>query len=191
MPKVILASKSTVRKKMLEQLNIPFEVIVSNADETPTECLSFKNQLKEISLKKAQIVLRETNSEGERIIVSADQNIVFHNKMYGKPKTIEEARMLIKDMRGSDQIFAYTGNTVIYANGSKVLSFINECDVARMRMDPVEDEIIENYLTNGFPLERCGGINIDETNFLHLEEGKISTARGMTTEHLQKILSIF
>ncbi len=53
MYELILASKSPIRKKMLERENIPFEVIVSDADETPDLSKSFGEQLKEISMRKA------------------------------------------------------------------------------------------------------------------------------------------
>ena len=87
MAKVILASKSSIRKEMLEELNIPFEVVVSDADETPNESLSFGDQLREISMRKARAVFEATIGQGNRIIVAADQNIVFDAKMYGKPST--------------------------------------------------------------------------------------------------------
>lgn len=186
--KIILASKSPFRKKMLEELGIEFEVVVSNADETPDESLSFGEQLKAISLKKAKAVFEKTISQGKRVIVAADQNIVFGGKMYGKPSTIQEARDLIKSMRGSDEIYAYVGNTIVEADGDQIIQIISNFETARMSMDNVSDEIIEDYLINDTPLQRCGGIHVDNVEFLHLLEGKLSTARGMTTEYLEEIL---
>ena len=119
-PRVILASKSAVRKQQLIDNSIPFEVIVSNADETPDKSKSFKNQLAEISMRKAQTVFEMTKDRGVRLIIAGDQNIVFNGIMYGKPKTITEARNLLSQMRGSEEVYAYTGNAVLLAeNGSK------------------------------------------------------------------------
>lgn len=191
MVKVILASKSAIRKKKLEEAGIPFEVVVSNANETADLSKSFEEQLKEISMRKAQVVFKETIDKGERIIVVADQNIVFNNVMYGKPKDINSARELIKSMEESDKIYAYVGNAIIYANGDRIIKVINNCDISRMRMDKLSEEQLEDYLTNKKPLTKCGGINIDDAEFLHLEEGKMSTACGMTTEYLQELLSSF
>lgn len=190
MVKIILASQSPIRKEMLEEAKFPFEVIVSDADETPDETKTFEEQLKEISMRKAKVVFERTSNQGERIIVAADQNIVFNNKMYGKPATIEEARKLIKSMQGSDKVFAYTGNTVIHADGNKILGIINDCDISRMRMDDnIPEEELEDYLKNKSPLKRCAGISIIYSDFLHLEEGKYSTACGMTIENLQDMLT--
>ena len=123
MKTIILASQSMFRKEMMEQAQIPFEVIISDADETPTEGLSFEEQLAEISMRKAQTVLEMTKDRGRRIIVAADQNIIFDGVSYGKPKTVEDAKFLIVKMMGRD-VYSYTGNTVIYADGEKIIDCI-------------------------------------------------------------------
>ena len=63
---IILASKSPFRKEMLEKRKIPFEVIVSNADETPDESKSYEEQLKDISKRKAMKVLRRNIIKGKK-----------------------------------------------------------------------------------------------------------------------------
>ena len=189
MVKIILASKSSIRKQMLKEAGLSFEVFVSNADETPDLSKSFEEQLKEISLRKAKAVFEATIDNGKRVIVSADQNIVFNNIMYGKPKDLDTARELITSMKGNNNIYSYVGNSIIYADGDRVIKMINNCDIARMCMDNITSEELEDYLINNNPLSKCGGINIVDTNFLHLEEGKMSTASGMTIEFLQELLS--
>lgn len=181
-PRVILASSSAIRKQQMIDAEIPFEVAISDADETPSENKSFRSQLSEIAMRKAMAVLNSTANRGKRLIVAADQNIVFDGKMYGKPENIEEARELIKKMQGRDDIYAYTGNAVLIADGNEILESVNVTDIARMSMDEFSDEILEDYLKNHTPLKRCGGISITDAHFLHLKEGKYSTACGMTIE---------
>jgi len=106
---IILASKSEIRKRLLQKLGLSFEVIVSEADETADLSKTFEQQLAEIAMRKAKVVFDITKNRGLRLIVAADQNIVFNNKMYGKPANLKEAELLIKNMRGSNSIFAYTG----------------------------------------------------------------------------------
>lgn len=189
MPKVILASSSVQRKALLEDLGIPFEIIVSNVDETPVKALSITEQMNDISMRKALAVMDMVNEPEDYIIVSADQNIFFDGVMYGKPNTIEEARELIKKMQGSNEIYAYVGNTVLYISNSTIIKHISECDIARLRMDYISDEELEDYLATGSPLAKCGGINILHTPGLHLEAGKLCTAKGMTVTHLIDMLS--
>lgn len=191
MPKVILASSSKQRKDLLEEAGISFKVLVSNVDETPVSALSFTEQMNDISMRKALAVMDMVEETEDYIIVAADQNIFFNGTMYGKPNTIEEARELIKNMQGSNQIYAYVGNTVLYISNSEIIYLINECDIARMRMDCISDEELENYLATKSPLTKCAGINVLDTPGLHLEDGKLSTARGMTIEYLIDMLSQF
>ena len=188
-PRVILASKSAVRKQQLIDNNIPFEVIVSNADETPDKSKSFKNQLAEISMRKAQTVFEMTKDIGVRLIIAGDQNLVFNGKMYGKPKTIAEARSLLSQMRGSEEVYAYTGNAVLLAEKDKILQSINVTDVARLSIDNISDEEMDNYLNNGTCLSFCGGVSITNALFVHLKEGRLSTAKGMTLEYAKEIMS--
>ena len=187
-PRVILASGSNVRKQQLIDNSIPFEVIVSDADETPDETKNFKDQLAEISMRKAKVVFEKTKERGRRLIVAADQNIVFEGKMYGKPKNINEARKLIGRMRGSEDVYAYTGNTVILADNDKVMQSINATDIARLSIDNISDETLEKYLSEGRYLSYCGGILMGDANFIHLKEGRMSTARGMTLEYAEELM---
>lgn len=188
-PRVILASKSAVRKQQLTDNSIPFEVIVSNADETPDKSKSFKNQLAEISMRKARKVLEETKDRGLRLIIAADQNIVFDSSMYGKPKSRDEAYRLISSMRGTEEVYAYTGNAILLAKNDNVLQSINITDVARLSVDYISDEEIDNYLKNDNYLSICGGISINNCSFVHLKEGRMSTAKGMTLEYAKEIMS--
>lgn len=190
-PRVILASKSAIRKQQLIDESIPFEIMVSNADETPDTSKSFRNQLAEISMRKAKKVFEETKDRGLRLIVAADQNIVFNNVMYGKPKSIDEARQLLNCMMGSEEVYAYTGNAVLLAEKDKVLQCINVTDVARMSVDNISDKELEEYLATGRCLSYCGGISITDAKFIHLKEGRLSTAKGMTLEYAKEMMSNF
>ncbi len=184
---VILASSSAIRKQQMINADIPFEVIVSNADETPNVSKSFRAQLAEIAMRKADVVFNKTSDRGMRLIVAADQNIVFDGEMYGKPKSIDDARKLIKNMRGRKDIYAYTGNAVLLADGNEILESTNITDISRMSMEQISDEVLEDYLANSKPLTKCGGFSINDASFIHLEEGRYSTACGMTIEIVQEM----
>ena len=188
-PRIILASKSAVRKQQLIDESIPFEVIVSNADETPDESMSFKNQLAEISMRKAKTVFEQTKDRGLRLIIAADQNMVFNGKMYGKPKSIDEARNLLKQMRGSEEVYAYTGNAILLVKKDRILQSINVTDTARLSVDNLSDEEVEDYLKDEKCLSVCGGISLNNCLFVHLKEGRLSTAKGMTLEFAKEMMA--
>ena len=188
-PRVILASKSALRKQQLIDADIPFEIIVSDADETADESKNFRNQVAEIAMRKAQAVFERTKDRGPRVILAADQNIAFEGKMYGKPKSIAAARKLIGSMRGSDQIFAVTGNAMLLADGDQILQSINLTDTARFSLDDISDEELDAYLKDERCLTICGGISLVTTPFLHHKEGRRSTANGMTLEYATELIN--
>jgi predicted house-cleaning NTP pyrophosphatase (Maf/HAM1 superfamily) len=187
-PRVILASKSIMRKQQMIDADISFEVIASDADETPDTSKNFKDQLAEISMRKAQVVFDRTKTRGRRLIVAADQNIVFDGKKYGKPKTKAAARELLARMRGSDEVYSYTGNAVLLAEKDRILQSVNVTDVARMSFDDISDEVLEDWVNNSNCLSWCGGISVVFADFIHLKEGRLSTAKGMTLEYAEELM---
>ena len=96
---------------------------------------------------------------------------------------------LLKKMNGSENIYAYTGNAIILADKDKILQTINITDVSRLSMDNITIEEIKTYLSNNDYLSFCGGISIMYSNFLHLKEGRLSTAKGLTMEYVTEMLN--
>ena len=186
--KIILASKSKIRRQMMDEAGYDYSVVVSDADETPNEDYCIMEQIVDIASRKAKAVFNATKDQGKRIIVAADQNIYFGNTLYGKPKSIEEARVLIQSMRGSNEIYAYTGNFIIVADGEKYMFDEKSFFSAQMRMDNISDDELEEYLQNGNPLSKCGGISIYDTPFLHMVSGDLSSAQGMTISTLERTI---
>lgn len=187
-PRVILASSSVYRKQQMIDARIPFEVIVSNADETPDDSKSFEDQLAEIAMRKATTVLDATRERGLRLILAADQNTVFDGKMYGKPKSVKEARALVAKMRGRDDIYEYTGNAFLLADGDKILEKVNVTDIARLAIDNISDDELNAYIADGRCMSCCGSLMVDNNPFVHIIEGRKSTAKGITLELADELM---
>ncbi|MBR5670075.1 Maf family protein [Candidatus Saccharibacteria bacterium] len=187
-PRVILASSSVYRKQQMIDAEIPFEAIVSNADETPDTSKSFEGQLAEIAMRKATAVLNATRERGPRLILAADQNTVFDGKMYGKPKSVEAARELIAKMRGRDDIYEYTGNAFLLVDGDKILESINITDISRLAIDDISDDELDAYIADGHCMSCCGSLVVDNNPFVHIVEGRKSAAKGITLEYANELL---
>ena len=183
---IILTSKSKSRKEMLEEAGIPFEVCSFEVDETPDETLSLEKQFEDIARRKAIQGMKETAGRGDRILVSADQNMVFQGICYGKPKDIDEARQVIKSFMGQ-VIEAYVGNTVLVIKDEQIVDEICKTDVAKMYVEPISDEELERYLKEYDVCSICAGLSIRIAPFMKLVEGRRSTAEGMTTQFLRRL----
>ena len=77
--RIILASQSPMRKELLKQMGLEFEVIVSNADESFEEGLSLEEQSKRLAYIKAKTVFDET--EGDRVVIGSDTMVIKDNKI--------------------------------------------------------------------------------------------------------------
>lgn len=187
-PRVILASSSKYRKSALETAGIPFEIMVSNANETPDQSKTLRDQLADIAMRKAKVVFEKTKNRGRRLIVAADHNLMFESKLYGKPKSIKEARTLLRSFRGNDNIYAYTGNAILLVEKNTILQSINVTDVARLAFDNISDAEIEDFLSLGTWRNVCGAAGTTNSLFAHVAEGRASTAYGLTLEYVKELL---
>ena len=116
MTKVILASESPRRKELLEQIGLQFEVIPSKGKEIITSERA-EEVVVELSRQKAEEVAKAVFAEcaeGEGIIViGADTVVSYGHKILGKPKTEDEAMLMLK-LLGGHTHQVYTGVTVVF-----------------------------------------------------------------------------
>lgn len=82
--KIILASGSPRRKELLELLQIPFEVIVSDFEESIDLNKPLEEEIKRLAYGKAKAVF-ENNQDS--LVIGADTIVTINNKVLGKPKT--------------------------------------------------------------------------------------------------------
>lgn len=82
--KIILASQSPRRKELMDLLNIDYEIIVSNANETLEKGLTIEEQVKRLSYIKAKTVFDKTS--GDRIVIGSDTMVVKKRKNIWKAK---------------------------------------------------------------------------------------------------------
>ena len=95
--KVILASKSPRRKELMDLLDINYEIMVSDLDETLEEGLSLEKQSKKLGYIKAKAVFDKTS--GDRIVIGSDTLVVKDGKLFGKPKDKQDAINMINSLK--------------------------------------------------------------------------------------------
>lgn len=97
MTKIILASQSPQRRALFRTLNIPFEVIPSNLDESTIQDVDLINRAEKLARAKAEAVAQKNP---DAIIVGADTFIIDGNTALEKPKTKEEASVMLQRQSG-------------------------------------------------------------------------------------------
>lgn len=104
MSRIILASASVQRKKLLEALNLPFEIIAAHIDEQAIRDPDLKKQALLLARAKADAVA----AREQGIIIAADTFCVYQNKILEKPSDAKEATEMLHALSGNTAI-AYTG----------------------------------------------------------------------------------
>jgi septum formation protein len=142
--KIILASKSGVRKKILDKYKIENEVIVSNVDEDEikSSLLSEGAGPLEISKNLAEIKsIKVSKSYPDQLTLGADSVISLNNELINKPKSRKEAYEILKRLNNS--IHYLISSVCVTKNGSMLW---NHSDSSELKMKNLEDSELTNYL---------------------------------------------
>ena len=108
--KLILASGSPRRKELLAVVGYEFTVEASGVDETLPEGISTEDIPVYLSSIKAQDVFDRHPGE-DAIVIGSDTVVVLDGKIFGKPKSPEDARQMLRELSGrTHEVF--TGVTV-------------------------------------------------------------------------------
>ena len=142
--RIILASKSGVRKKILDKYKIASEVQVSNVDEDQIKesLLNEKATPLIISKNLAEIKsIKVSNKNPDRLVLGADSVISLNNKLINKPKSRDEALNILKELNNS--IHFLISSVCISKNGAMVW---NHSDQSELKMKNLSEKEIIKYL---------------------------------------------
>jgi len=142
--KIILASKSGVRKKIMEENQIDCDVVVSNVDEdeVKSSLLSEGATPLEISKNLAEIKsVKVSNKYPDRLVLGADSVISLNNELINKPKSRNESLMILKKLNNHKHLLI--SSVCISKNGSMIW---NHSDTSELKMKKLTEDEIKKYL---------------------------------------------
>ena len=143
--KIILASKSEVRKEILDKNNIKCVVEPSNVDEEPVKESLLKEKVsseiisKNLAELKANKVSMKKNDE---IVLGADSVIDLEGELISKPESREEAMEILRKLNGKSHFLI--SSVCISKNGSMIWNYT---DKAKLTMKNFTDDELKNYLS--------------------------------------------
>ena len=142
--KIILASKSGVRKEILDKYKIENEVIVSNVDEDEVKQSLLSEGADPLSVSKnlAEIKsLKVSNQNPDRYVLGADSVISLNNELINKPNSREEAFDILKKLNNSKHYLI--SSVCISKNGAMIW---NHTDTSELKMKNLNDKDLSSYL---------------------------------------------
>jgi septum formation protein len=186
--RVILASASPSRKRLLESSGITPEIFVSGVDEEDPDLLALKpsEMVIALAIMKAHTV-RQNHPVGDNaLVIGCDSTFEFNGENLGKPLTRDAAIARAKMMRGKSG-YLHTGHSVIDTAQDIEVSDISTSKVTFVDMT---DREIEEYVDSGEPLQVAGGFTLDGRSapFISHIDGDPSGIIGLSLPTLRKIM---
>lgn len=192
-PRLILASASPARRKLLQAAGIEPDVLVSGVDESGIEAATAEQLCLELARRKAQAVADRVLAAivaghlppGEALVLGCDSVLEFQGEVYGKPGDASEAVKRWQRMRGQAGVL-HTGHCLIKgdARTAAVASTV-------VHFADVTDEEIAAYVATGEPLNVAGAFTIDGIGgaFVERIEGNAGTVIGLSLPLLRALLA--
>ena len=191
MPKIILASKSKVRKKILDDYDILNQVKPSNVDEDTVKSSLLKEKASPelISKNLAELKANKISAKFiDNLVLGADSVIDLDGELISKPDNREEALEILKKLNGKKHHLI--SSVCISKNGSMVWSHTDKAilTMKKMRQDElksylakISDEAL--YAYNVYQIEGEG-----RNLFLSIN-GNENTIMGLPVEKIKKYLN--
>tara|TARA_B100000963_G_scaffold331579_1_gene322449 strand:+ start:1747 stop:2331 length:585 start_codon:yes stop_codon:yes gene_type:complete len=191
MVKIILASKSKVRKEILDKNNIITQVMHSNVDEDIVKKSLIKENVspKKISQNLAELKANKVSNVRENILVlGADSVIDLDGELISKPASRGEAMEILKKLNGRKH--KLVSSVCISKNGSMIWNYT---DMATLTMKKMSETDLQKYLEK-ITDESLFAYNVyqiegEGRNLFSNIEGDQDTIMGLPIKEIKQYLS--
>ena len=190
--KIILASKSKVRKKILEKNSIFCKVEPSNVDEDSVKksLLNEKASPELISKNLAELKANKISSKNfDQIVLGADSVIDLGGELISKPTDRNEAMLILKKLNGKEHYLI--SSVCLSKNGSMIWNYT---DKAKLKMKNFSEQELKEYLSK-ISDEALYAYNVyqieGEGRNLFLDiDGDENTIMGLPVEKIKEYLEL-
>jgi septum formation protein len=195
-PRLVLASASPARQKLLDAAGIDCEVLVSGVDESTVDASKPEALSLTLARLKAQAVARRlvatgraaTTADGPRLLVlGCDSVLDFDGHILGKPADAADATRRWRAMRGAKGVL-HTGHCLIDVGAGKQ---IEAGAATTVHFADIDDDEIDAYVATGEPLAVAGAFTVDGLGapFIAGIEGDQGTVIGLSLPLLRTMLA--
>ncbi|WP_417240202.1 Maf family protein [Celeribacter halophilus] len=165
--KLILASGSEIRQMLLRNAGVSFDVNIGRIDEESVKdaLLGEGASPRDIADALAEGKARKVSLKNlDAMVIGCDQTLSFKGRLLSKPKTVDEARAQLKEMRGERH--KLLSAAVIYENGEPKWRHVGE---VRLEMNRFSDAYLEDYLARNWEqIRHCVGSYMLESEGVRL-----------------------
>ena len=187
LPKIVLASQSKSRRRLLESAGLSPTIVISHVDEETDffNSMTPADMVIALAITKAHTVREQIDFPA--IIIGCDSTFEFDGRSLGKPGTPEIAIERARNVRGNSGLL-HTGHCII--DTSKDIE-ISDRVTTRVDFADMSDEEINDYVATEEPLHVAGGFTLDgfSSPFISSIEGDYTNVVGISMPFLRKACS--
>ncbi|MEE9553056.1 MAG: nucleoside triphosphate pyrophosphatase [candidate division Zixibacteria bacterium] len=171
--RLILASSSPRRQKLLNEMGYEFEIVTPISDEMMMAGESPEKHVLRISRDKAESVAGDFADD---LVLGADTIVVLNDRIFGKPGSKVEAVEMLETLSGKTHT-VYTGLTIVNHSAGTVLS---RYDSTLVSFNILNEYDIERYIDSGEPMDKAGAYGIQGMGSFLVEryDGELDTVIG-------------
>jgi septum formation protein len=157
-PTLVLASASPRRRDLIALLGRPFEVVVTEVDETVEAGESAFDHVARLASAKALAAWERVGcDDGRWIVVGADTVVELDGAILGKPNGVDDARATLRRLSGREH-HVLSGVTILHGTAdTEPIAFVERTTV---RFVALTDDQISAYVASGEPLDKAGAYGI-------------------------------
>ena len=187
-PRLVLASASPARRRLLAAAGIAADVVVSGVDESTVDadqpdvlCLSLAR------LKAEAVAARLGGAGGPTLVLGCDSVLAFGGQILGKPADAADATQRWHAMRGRSGVL-YTGHCLIHLGPGQRAEAVARTTVHFAQLSDTE---IAAYVATEEPLSVAGAFTIDGLGgpFIESIDGDHSNVIGLSLPLLRRLLA--
>jgi septum formation protein len=187
MPTLVLASRSTSRRRLLESAGLKPTIIVSDVDEETDffNSMAPEDMVIALAITKAHTVREQITYPA--IIIGCDSTFEFEGKSLGKPGIASIAKERAQRVRGKSG-YLHTGHCVIDTSQGREIS---DRITTKVSFADMSDAEIDDYIESGEPLHVAGGFTLDgfSSPFIPTIEGDYTNVVGISIPFLRSAMN--
>lgn len=184
--RIILASASSARTKLLTEARIPHQVEVSGIHEEAEPFIKLKpsEMVLALAYEKARVIAEQHAGE-QVLVIGADSTLEFEGRAMAKPESAEVAIEWWRSYVGKSGLL-HTGQTVIDAASGRSVSALSTTEITFAN---ISEEEIRAYIATEEPIFLAGGASLDGIGSPYIARisGDATGVLGLSMNHLRAL----